>query len=332
MTSLSKLRFAAILALSGSAVLHVAAMALAPHSEVNVQIEGSQATEMAALGSSFADLVKKGDTIEPAKPEDDASPTVPDNEARPVDPIKTAAEPMTTTAESVPVAALAPSPTTPAVASPVPVTNDPESPQPTLMQPVKVDAVAPEPTPVDPTQVARKIAELSPVKPTETIEPLEEPELKKIPKPAPKPKQVKQPRKKPAKKKPASGQKLANSNADNKAGSQQGKDAKKAATSGKTSPKSKSSATGNAAASNYPGKVRSQIARTRQKSAGGRGVAIVSFKVTSSGQAASVSVSKSSGNSRVDRAAAAHVKRASPFPKPPPGAQTRFVIPIEFRR
>ena len=36
--------------------------------------------------------------------------------------------------------------------------------------------------------------------------------------------------------------------------------------------------------------------------------------------------------SRVDRAAVAHVKRASPFPKPPAGAQTRFVIPIEFRR
>jgi len=341
MTSLSKLRFAAILALSGSAVLHVAAMALAPRSEVNVQIEGSQVIEMAALGSSFADLVKQGDTLEPAKPEDDASPTTPDNqvqpvtahkEARPVEPVKTVAEAMTTTAQSVPLAALAPSPSTSAVASPVPVTNDPESPQPTLMQPVKVDAAAPEPTPVDPTQVTGKIAELSPVKPTEITEPLEEPELKKIPKPVPKPKQVKQPRKKPAKKKPASGQKLANSNADNKAGSQQGKDAKKSAPSGKANPKSKSSAIGNAAASNYPGKVRSQIARTRQKNAGGRGVAIVSFKVTSSGQAASVSVSKSSGNSRIDRAAAAHVKRASPFPKPPPGAQTRFVIPIEFRR
>jgi len=308
MTSLSKLRFAAILALSGSAVLHVMAMALAPHSEAVVQIEGSQATEMAALGSSFADLVKQGDNIEPAEPEDEATPTTPDtqmqpvtadNETRPVDPVTTAAEPVTTTAEAVPVTALAPSYTTPMIAAPVPATNDPESPRPALAHPVK---------------------------------PTEEPELRKIPKPAPKPKQIKKVRKKPANKQVASGQKVTNSNIDNKAGSRQGEDAKEAAPSGHNKSKSRSRATGNAAASNYPGKVRSKIARTRQKNAGGRGVAIVSFKVVSGGQATSVSVSKSSGNSRIDGAAMAHIKRASPFPKPPPGAQTRFVIPIEFRR
>ncbi|MCY0094951.1 energy transducer TonB family protein [Hoeflea ulvae] len=358
MTSLSKLRLAAILALSGSAVLHVAAMALAPSSETEVLIEGGQATEMAALGSSFADLVKQGDNIEPATPDDvtdsavqddPVQPVTADSEAapveakpltaqpspktlQPVDPAKTAVEPASVSANPVPVEALAPSPYLSAFAAPVQVTHDPESPQPALTQPVRTETVTPEPAPVDPVEVTKKAAETSPVKPSETIEAIEEPVLENIPKPIPKPEQVKKPKKKPAKKKPASGQKVANSNTSAKAGSQQGREAKTAAPSGRNKSKSRSSATGNAAASNYPGKIYSKIARTRQKNAGGRGVAHISFKIASNGKATGIAVSRSSGNSRIDRAAVAHVKRASPFPRPPAGAQTRFVIPVEFRR
>lgn len=89
---------------------------------------------------------------------------------------------------------------------------------------------------------------------------------------------------------------------------------------------------GNAAASNYPGKVYSKIRRTRQKSAGGSGAAMVAFAVGAGGQIISISLAGSSGNPSLDRAALDHVRRAAPFSAPPDGAQTRFNIPIEFRR
>lgn len=333
MTSLSKLRLAAVLALSGSTVLHVAAMAIAPSNRADVQIEGGQATEMAGLGNSFADLVRASDNFEPVTAEDEVRPV----EAKSM-PVRTATEfmqpvePEMNVAASVPMTALEPLPNSPAIASPVPVTNDPDSPQPALSQPVEPESVAPVSTPANPQQIKEKATKVSPVKPTETIGPVEEPkpepvlERKSRPKPKPEPGQN------PAKKKPVSGHKAGNSTADSKAGSQKGKASAKAVPRGNNASKSKSRNTGSAAASNYPGKVYSKIARTRQKNAGGRGVAHVSFQVTSNGKATGIALSRSSGNARVDRAAVAHVRRASPFPKPPPGAKSRFVIPIEFRR
>ena len=169
--------------------------------------------------------------------------------------------------------------------------------------------------------------QIEPVKPIETVIPV------KIPKPVAKPK-AKNPKKKKVKqrKKTSAGSSNTKSKVNNKSGSQDGKQKAKAASSGKSKSKSASKNAGNAAASNYPGKIYAKIARTRQKNAGGRGIAHVSFSITSCGQAARVSVARSSGNARIDRAALAHVKRAAPFPKPPAGARTRFVIPIEFRR
>ncbi|WP_306051218.1 TonB family protein [Oceaniradius stylonematis] len=89
---------------------------------------------------------------------------------------------------------------------------------------------------------------------------------------------------------------------------------------------------GNAAASNYPGRVHAKIRRTRQRAAGGRGTVRVRFSIGGSGGLAGVSVAASSGSAAVDRAAVDHIRRAAPFPAPPPGAQRRFVIPIEIRR
>jgi len=88
---------------------------------------------------------------------------------------------------------------------------------------------------------------------------------------------------------------------------------------------------GNASVSNYPGQVYAKIRRTRQKRVGGRGVVRVAFTITSSGSLGSVSVSKGSGAATIDQAAIDHVRRSAPFPAPPPGAQTNFVIPIEVR-
>ncbi|WP_461432114.1 energy transducer TonB family protein [Hoeflea alexandrii] len=171
-----------------------------------------------------------------------------------------------------------------------------------------------------------------PVKPVESLNPVEDPLPVEfaipanVPTPVAKPEQPKQPPRKTA------GDTKSKSEVNSKAGTRDGKATAKAASSGKVESRSASASSGNAAAANYPGKVFAKIARTRQRNAGGRGVVHVSFHVSTSGQAVRVAVSRSSGNARVDKAALAHIKRAAPFPRPPSGARTRFVIPIEFRR
>mgnify|MGYP001795832629 CR=1 FL=1 len=96
--------------------------------------------------------------------------------------------------------------------------------------------------------------------------------------------------------------------------------------------KGKSKSAGNARASNYPGLVRRKVARTRRGRAGGKGVAVVRFRVSASGGLSSVSIARSSGNRKLDQAAVSHIRRSAPFPKPPKGASRSFALPIEFRR
>ena len=336
-TTAFKLRVAAVLAVLGSALLHVGAMAIAPEFTEEIRVQGS-AEQPAALGNDFADLVKAGDDIDPTETEPD--PSTEPTETPPLEPVKTQPD----TAQPV---------------EPIPDTAQPVTPQsyasvstpdfkiePSQFEglippsPVeKLEAVKPvepaaQPSPEQAERVEPKVAEtvIEPIKPVETVTSVEP--LKNIPTPVAKPEQKKVEKTKNPKKtkKPTAGKRKAKSTVNNKSGSQNGKKAAKASSSGKSKTKSKSSSSGNAAASNYPGKVYSKIARTRQRNAGGRGVTQVRFNVSSNGRAVSVSVARSSGNAKIDSAAVAHVKRASPFPKPPPGARTRFVIPIEFRR
>lgn len=97
---------------------------------------------------------------------------------------------------------------------------------------------------------------------------------------------------------------------------------------------------GNAAVSNYPGKVASRLRRSLRypKSAvrgSGRGQARVAFTVTANGQAVSVRLVASSGSPVLDQAAIDAVRRASPFPSIPSEAgrsQWPFVVPIVFSR
>ncbi len=91
----------------------------------------------------------------------------------------------------------------------------------------------------------------------------------------------------------------------------------------------RSTASGNAAVSNYPGKVMQRIARVRRPRVGSRGAAVIRFSISANGALARVSVARSSGSARLDRAALQVVQRAAPFPKPPPGAQRNFNIRIE---
>ena len=307
MTAPSRLRLAALAALLASSLLHVAAMAVSPDLAGEVLVEGGADTPEAALGNDFADLIKAGNTLDPVEATEVAvaspSPVTPPT-AKPL-----AVEPATSAVKST---------TTQAANRLKPVDDkgfiSPSTPE-NLQKPVSEAAVtrpAPEKT--------------GPVKPADRLKPVETAVPDNVPTPIAKPPQ---PRKPPQK---TAGNRKSKSEVDSKAGKQDGKATAKAASSGTVKSKKASASSGNAAAANYPGKVFAKIARTRQRNAGGRGVVHVSVHVSASGQAVSSAVSRSSGNARVDKAALAHIKRAAPFPKPPPGARTRFVIPIEFRR
>ncbi|MBD8889925.1 energy transducer TonB [Roseibium litorale] len=99
-----------------------------------------------------------------------------------------------------------------------------------------------------------------------------------------------------------------------------------------------SGAEGNAAVSNYPGKVARALRRAlRYPSAAKRkritGEVYVSFTVKQSGQLSNVSVIRSSGSDILDKAALETVRRASPFPPIPPEAGRSswpFRLPISF--
>jgi len=84
----------------------------------------------------------------------------------------------------------------------------------------------------------------------------------------------------------------------------------------------------------YAGIVRARIARNRPSGGGRRGTAVVRFAISRSGGLRYVRLSRSSGNSTLDRAAVSSVRRAAPFPRPPRGmsaGQRTFSIPFRFR-
>ena len=109
-------------------------------------------------------------------------------------------------------------------------------------------------------------------------------------------------------------------------------DVKNAALGGEK--KGNSTRAGNAAVSNYPGKIRSKINRSKRRVNGGHsGSVVVSFVVSSNGSASSIRVAKSSGVAALDKAAADSIRRASPFPRIPEAAGRNswaFNVPIVF--
>lgn len=100
--------------------------------------------------------------------------------------------------------------------------------------------------------------------------------------------------------------------------------------------KGKGSAAGNAAVTNYPGKVRGKISRavgriSRRDRAGAERDVTVTFTVTASGALGGLSIARSSGSASLDQAALAAVRRAAPFPAIPEGAGRKtwqFTIPL----
>lgn len=110
-------------------------------------------------------------------------------------------------------------------------------------------------------------------------------------------------------------------------------DVKNAAVGGQK--KGNSSAAGNAAVSNYPGKVRNKINRAKKRLSGGKGRSVlVSFVISADGAASGIRVARSSGDPELDGAAIESVQRAAPFAKIPEAAgrsSWKFSVPVMFK-
>ncbi|KQZ98489.1 hypothetical protein ASD64_16100 [Mesorhizobium sp. Root157] len=197
-----------------------------------------------------------------------------------------------------------------------------------------VEAIEPE-TP----EIVEAVPEPRPDPVTAEAEP--EPKPSEVNKPgsakkaAKKPQEKKTPAKTPAKEETAAGSGGKNQ-ADSKRGVVDGDAQGKSASAAK---KGASSSAGNAAVSNYPGKVAAKLRRAvRSISRSARSKASrdvhVAFVVNAGGSVGGVSVVHSSGSPELDQAAIAMVRRAAPFPPIPPEAgrsNWAFTLPLGVR-
>ena len=225
---------------------------------------------------------------------------------------------------------------------------------------IEPDVTEPDPQEVaeiQPTEIQPETTEISPIDPVvsepvqELIVPSAEVEIAAVPVPEIKPEiepeeeikpvpevkkeepvkkvERKKPKEKPVKKAGEKGKAKQNATRGEVDGSA---DVKSAAVGGQK--KGNSSSAGNAAVSNYPGKVRNKINRAKKRVSGGeRGSVVVSFTVSSGGQASGIRVARSSGSAALDRAALDSVQRAAPFAKIPEAAgrsSWAFNVPIVF--
>lgn len=288
-------------AIALSILAHAGGAALLRPGEEEANIAGGEVTEIALIGNAFENSIEAGDPDETIDPIE---------EVEPVEAIEPVSEQVVTEAAEA-------------------------------IQPQNADVMVP----VEdlPPVIGENPTVTAAVAPAEEIKPVEEPEEeikpelekveeKKVEKPKPKPKPKKVVRKKPGVKAKATATAQVKGKQD---GAENG-------TSARATGKARSSArqAGNAAVSNYPGKVRSRLSRAiRYPSAAKRerlrGTALVRFTVSGSGSVSGVSLARSAGSPILDEAALATVSRAAPFPKIPDGAgrsSWTFTVPVSFKR
>jgi protein TonB len=347
-------------ALLASCMFHAAiALAFIAAPSDDVLLEGGEEAGLMLLGNAPDDQSAAGDTATEADvtkvtiiPLLDAKPveTVeaePVKTAEAVEPVKevtpevAAQETVQPVAEDSTEAAVPPEESAQlAVANPMPevltaTTVPPESTE-NAVAPV-VEAAEPE-TP----EVVQAVPEPRPERASAEAEPkpVEKQKPAEAKKPEPAKKAAKQQESKAAAKPPAKEKAAAGSGGKNQAdsrrgvadGDAQGKTA--TANAGK-----RSSNAGNAAVSNYPGKVAAKLRRAvRSISRSARSKASrdvhVAFVVNAGGAVGGVSVVQSSGSSELDQAAIAMVRRAAPFPPIPPEAgrsNWAFTLPLGVR-
>ncbi|MBB5534394.1 energy transducer TonB [Rhizobium giardinii] len=267
-------------------------------------VAGGEAMEVAVLGNAFEQTIQAGDPAEAMEPEQVEPEEVKPSEVAEVAPVQSEVT-AETRSDIVPTEAdvILPAEDIPPVAAEQPEVTATVAP---------VEAVVPE------------------EKPKEI-----KPELEKRPEPKRKPEKEKAQKKTAKKKAGDAGQEtesLVKGQADGV------ENAVASSSSGKKG--TKSQALGNAAESNYKGKVRSKVQRhfrypKSADRAGVTGTVTVAFTISSGGDVSAVRIIQSSGSPVLDEAATNAVRRAAPFPKIPEGANRSswpFTLPLQFGR
>ncbi|MCT7375288.1 TonB family protein [Chelativorans salis] len=299
------------LALGLSGIIHAGKAVLMLPREPEVEIAGGSSIEIAVAGNAFTDLSAAGTPVETVEPVTEA-PT----EATPVEPTET------TTAEAPVVTAVSPSETeAPAEAEATPETETPEA-EPSELQAAEIEPVEPEETVTAMVNIPRPT-------PRPDYEPPKETRA-----PAPQKAAVRPPAQKKTQTSAGSGGR--DTQNARRGSTQSGQSAK--ANRGQAAPRA--TASGNAALSNYPGKIVSRLRRAlRYPSAAKRerlrGEVQVAFTIAGSGAVSGVRVVRSSGSPVLDQAAIETVQRAAPFPAIPDGAGRSswpFTVPLAFTR
>ncbi|WP_422372146.1 TonB family protein [Hoeflea sp.] len=331
-------------AVAASVSLHVAIAGWFVSAEPEMQIDGGSAVDMMIVGNAFVDAVSAGaqsDEISPMEPVE-AQET---DQAETID----AAEVETGTARTVAEEIAPPTETTAELTPERTDAVDALPPQETL-EVAAVTEAAPASGSMD-SIAAVEAAEVRAIEPvaSESIEaavatPVEKVEeelaaLRDIPVPSPRPRIDPKPEprqtaaKKPKPAEPSRKRKVAPGN-----GGTQNADSSRSA-SGAEEPR-KPNRAGNAAVSNYPGKVASQLRRALRypreaRREGIKGTVVVSFTVSRNGSVGGVRIARSSGSALLDQAAGEAVRRAAPF-RPIPDAAGRsrwsFSVPLAFTR
>lgn len=353
---------AKLLAITASIGLH-AALALALLGPEETELEGGLSTGQASLGSSFADMAVGTVTSEAARetvaaePPETAAAMPPADAPAParqasVTPSETPSEPVQTpeaASGTAPKGADRPIPPTEALswlgalptAATAPVTPvEPAERAPSISRLVPTETVRPTPdrspdagaaSQADPTTI-------SPTTPQETVIAgrTEGGAMMQSPRPVRRPRDLEERMERTAETTtsdpPDRSERTAspdNSAQNARAGSATGE--REAPSARANQGAGSAASTGNAAASNYPGKVMQRLSRVPRPSVRHRGATTVSFRIAGNGGLAGVGIAASSGSAALDREAVRLIQRAAPFPAPPSGARTQFSINIEGR-
>ncbi|MFD0982725.1 TonB family protein [Tropicimonas aquimaris] len=312
-------RGAALAAIALAAATH-GGFLLVQAAQPRIEIEGGAAGEISVLGNSFADLsagILSPEVVKEASSQPVADSAPPASSAR-LAPTAPTARPMAPTAAQ----ASRPVRVAPTVQAPsdVPV---PQAAKP--VEPVATArAVAPDPMEPEPETPHEEAAKDAPTEraPTQTERPPERPTRADVAQPAPAKTQAEPPKRSVAS---ARG----NSDTNARAGVATGQAEATATAAGAA--EGRSSRQGNAAEPNYPGKVFARINRTRRSVTNARGETVVAFAIGANGALTSISIARSSSSPSLDEAALAQVRRAVPFPPPPPGARRSYSVKISGR-
>lgn len=327
------------LALVFSGVVHAgAAFFLIPEPEA-VRISGGGAAEIALAGNAFTDQIASGEVRDVVEPVSEAT------EAETVEPVTTSAQAAVqpipqSTAEAVevsPAEGIGMAPERPETVQPNEEAAIAIAPAPDETQPAETPQKEIEPVESDGAETAEQASEIKPDTPSETLTALED-----VPVPTPRPHY--EPPKRPELQQTRQPQRrqTAGSNGQNQQDSRRGasRGAEQAVAARQGTTNARANASGNAAISNYPGKIVAKLRRSlrypsearRQRL---RGEVHVRFTVTQNGGVGGISVVRSSGSPVLDQAAIETVQRAAPFPTIPAGAGRTawpFTVPLAFVR